>query len=79
MLNNAINTLADISAGTRNEDGKSKKHKTYEEQNAHCILPDGSHRKCKKGCRTETARDENASGPKKWNVNKKGKESKGKK
>ena len=79
VLNNAIHTLAGISAGTRNENGKSKKRKTYEEQNAHCILPDGSHHEHKKGHRTEAARDENVSGPKKQNVNKKGKGSKGKK
>lgn len=81
VLNTAINTLAGISAGTRKEleDDKSKKRKTYEEQNAHCILPDGSRRERKKGRRTEAAGDENASGPKKRNVNKKGKGSKGKK
>jgi hypothetical protein len=78
-INNATNTLPGISAGTGKEDEKSKKRKTYEEQNAHCILPEGSHRERKKGRRTEGAGDENIPGPKKRNVNKKGKRSTGKK
>ena len=60
------------------EEDKSKKRKTYEEQNSHCILPEGSRRQRKKR-RTEDAVDGNTSGPKKRNANKKGKGSKEKK
>lgn len=58
------------------ENDKSKKRKTYEEQNSHCILPDGSQR-IRKSRRTEGAEDDNT-GPKKRNASKKGK-AKGKK
>ena len=60
------------------EDDKSKKRKTYEEQNSHCILPEGSRRQ-RKIRRAEDAEDGDTSGPKKRNANKKGKGSKGKK
>ena len=58
-------------------DDISKKHKSYEEQNAHCILPEGS-RRARKGRHIEGAEDENTAGPKKRNanVNKKGKKGK---
>jgi hypothetical protein len=59
-------------------DDKSKKRKTYEEQNAHCILPEGSLRACK-GRRIEGPEDENTAGPKKRNAKGKGKGSRGKK
>ena len=57
---------------------KSKKRKSYEEQNAHCILPEGS-RRAHKGHRIEGAEDENAAGQtvKKQNAKEKG--SRGKK
>jgi hypothetical protein len=59
-------------------DDKSKKRKSYEEQNAHCILPEGS-RRARKGRRIEGAEDENAAGltVKKRNAKEKG--SRGKK
>src|SRR5271168_2706295 len=59
-------------------DDKSKKHKSYEEQNAHCILPEGS-RRARKGRCIEGAEDENAAGltVKKRNAKEKG--SRGKK
>jgi hypothetical protein len=59
-------------------DAKSKKRKSYEEQNAHCILPEGS-RRARKGRRIEGAEDENAAGltVKKRNAKEKG--SRGKK
>jgi hypothetical protein len=57
-------------------DDKSKKRKTYEEQNAHCILPEGS-RRARKGRRIEGAEDENTAGLKKQNAKEKG--SRGKK
>src|SRR5271155_3932574 len=59
-------------------DDKSKKRKSYEEQNAHCILPEGS-RRARKGRRIEGAKDENAAGltVKKRNAKEKG--SRGKK
>ena len=58
----------------------SKKHKSYEERNAHCILPEGSNHACN-GRRIEGTENENIAGPKKQSmkVNKKGKGSKGKK
>jgi hypothetical protein len=55
---------------TRSGDDRSKKRKTYEEENAHCILPEGSCRARKKGNR-KGAEDENTAGPKKRNANKK--------
>ena len=84
-LNTATNTLR-VSDGTRTVgksmevDDNSKKRKSYEEQNAHCILPEGSHR-ARKSRRVEGAEEENTAGPKKrnTNTNKKGKGSKGKK
>jgi hypothetical protein len=76
--NGAINTLPSVSDGGGTED-KSRKRKTYEEQNTDCILPDGSRRERKKSRRTEGAEDENTPSLKKQNVNKKGKRSKGKK
>jgi hypothetical protein len=76
LQNNAMNT-SDVTDGTSNaSQQENKKRKTYEEQNSHCILPEGSHRK-RKPRLTEGAEDENT-GPKKRNANKKGK-SKGKK
>jgi hypothetical protein len=79
-LGTATNTLPSGTCGTTKEDDKSKKRKSYEEQNAHCILPDGS-RRPRKSRRIEGAEDENMAGPKKRdaNANKKGKGSKGKK
>jgi hypothetical protein len=82
-LNTATNTLCvtDGTDGTRKEgDDDSKKRKSYEERNAHRILPEGS-RRSRKSRRIEGAEDENKAGPKKRNanVNKKGKGSKGKK
>jgi len=68
----------DVSGMCREEDERSKKRKTYEEQNAHCILPEGSQRTRKKGRRTEGAEGEITTGPKKRNANKKGNGSKGK-
>jgi hypothetical protein len=59
-------------------DNKYKKRKTYEEQNVHCILPEGS-RRARKGRRTEGTEDENTAGPKKRNAKGKGKGSRGKK
>ena len=66
--------------GTNEEGGNSKKRKSYEERNAHCILPEGV-RRARKGRRMEGAEDENNSAPKKrnTNANKKGKGNKGKK
>ena len=71
--------VTDGMEGTEGGDN-SKKHKSYEEQNAHSILPEGSHCTCK-GCHIEGAENENVTGPKKqsMNANKKGKGSKGKK
>ena len=40
---------------------KSKKRKSYKEQNAHCILPEGSCR-ARKGHCIEGAKDENTAG-----------------
>ena len=58
----------------------SKKRKSYEEQNAHCVLPEGS-RRARKGRHIEGAHDENTPCPKKRNTNtdKKGKGNKGRK
>lgn len=79
LQNNAMNTSG-VTNGTdlpsQQENDKSKKRKTYEERNSHCILPEGSRRN-RKPRLTEGAEDENT-GPKKRNANKKGK-SKGKK
>ena len=88
-LSTATNTLpSDVTDGTSGTFGtpgtakedRSKKRKSYEERNAHCILPDGS-RRPRKSRRIEGAEDENMAGPKKrnTNANKKGKVSKGKK
>ena len=76
-LNTATNTLhvTDGNDGTSEEGvDNSKKRKSYEERNAHCILPEGS-RRARKGRCIEGAEDENTGGPKKRNanVNKKGK------
>ena len=82
-LNTATNMLC-VTDGTdgmsKEEDDNSKKRKSYEERNAHRILPEGSRRQ-RKSRRIEGAEDENKAGPKKRNanVNKKGKGSKGKK
>ena len=78
-LNTATNTLPNVSDGMSKEDDKSRKRKTYKEQNTHCILLEGSRCECKKSCRTTGAEDENTPGVKKQNMNKKGKGSKGKK
>lgn len=78
-LNTATNTSPSVSDGMSKEDDKSRKRKTYEEQNTHCILPEGSRRDRKKSRRTVGAEDENTPGLKKQNVNKKGKGTKGKK
>ena len=77
MLNTATNTLPSVSDGTSKEDDTSRKHKTYEEQNTHCILPEGSRCECKKS--RKSAEDENTPGLKKQDMKKKGKRSKGKK
>jgi hypothetical protein len=83
----ALNTATNMSGVTDGTDGtsmegddNSKKRKSYEERNAHCILPEGS-RRARKGRRIEGAENENTAGPKKRNanVNKKGKGGKGKK
>jgi hypothetical protein len=74
-LNTATNTMSSSGAanGTSDqEEDRLKKRKTYEEQNAHCILPEGS-RRSRKSRRIEGAEDENAPGPKKRNGAKKGK------
>jgi hypothetical protein len=88
-LKTATNTLR-VSDGTAqySTDGKSKevddnskKRQTYEERNAHCILPEGT-RRPRKSRRIEGAEEENTAGPAKkrnTNTNKKGKGSKGKK
>ena len=83
-LNTTTNMLpsgiTDGTDGTTKEDDKFKKRKSYEERNAHCILPEGS--RCpRKSRRIEGAENEKTAGPKKRNanVNKKGKGSKGKK
>ena len=83
-VNNATNTVmlptGNPTEGTNEEGGNSKKRKSYEERNAHCILPEGV-RRARKGRRMEGAEDENNSAPKKrnTNANKKGKGNKGKK
>ena len=79
LQNNTTNTsgVTDrTSDASQQENDKSKKHKTYEERNSHCILPEGTCRK-RKPHLTEGAEDENT-GSKKWSANKKEK-SKGKK
>ena len=73
VLNTAMNTIPSATS----QQGNDKKRKTYEEQNSHCILPEGSHRS-RKARRTENAAEENVSGPKKRNANK-GKGIRGKK
>ena len=55
-----------------------KKCKTYEEQNTHCILPEGLRHARKKGHHTEGAEGENTAGPKKANAKQKGRGKKGK-
>ena len=79
LQNNTTNTsgVTDrTSDASQQENDKSKKRKTYEERNSHCILPEGT--RCKHKPRlTEGAKDENT-GSKKRSVNKKEK-SKGKK
>ena len=91
-LNTATNKLR-VSDGTAqySTDGKSKevddnskKRQSYEERNAHCILPEGS-RRARKSRRIEGAEEENTAGragpakKRNTNTNKKGKGSKGKK
>jgi hypothetical protein len=75
-LNAATNTMQSGEiGGTGGEDqgDKFKKRKTYEERNAHCILPEGSRRARKPRC---TEDDENTADAKKRNTNKKRKERK---
>jgi hypothetical protein len=74
----ALNTATNSMPCSEQGDDKSKKRKTYEEQNAHCILPEGSLR-ARKGRRIVGAEDENTDGPKKRNAKGKGKGSRGKK
>jgi hypothetical protein len=76
-LSAATNTMQSGEIGETgggDQGDKLKKRKTYEEQNAHCILPEGS-RRARKLRRTE-GEDENTAGAKKRNTNKKGKGSK---
>jgi hypothetical protein len=68
LIPNATDGLSRI----QEQEDRSKKRKTYEEQNSHCILPEGSRRQ-RKIRRTEDAEDGHTSGPKKRNANKKGK------
>ena len=85
-VNSATNTVmlptGNPTKGTNEEGDNSKKRKSYEERNAHCILPEGV-RRARKGRRMEGAEDENNTAPKKRNTNananKKGKGNKGKK
>ena len=85
-VNSATNTVmlptGNPTKGTNEEGDNSKKRKSYEERNAHCILPEGV-RHARKGRRMEGAEDENNTAPKKRNTNananKKGKGNKGKK
>jgi hypothetical protein len=71
-LNTATNALpSGVTEGACMEgNDKSKKRKTYEERNAHCILPEGARRGRKKARRTQGAEDENTPAPKKRNANK---------
>ena len=81
-VNSATNTVMlptgnptkGMNEGMKEGEVISKKRKSYEERNAHCILPNGV-RRARKGRRMEGAEDENTAAPKKrnTNANKKGK------
>ena len=70
-LHPALPTSLPLASTTASD---SKKRKSYEEQNAHCVLPEGS-RRARKSRHIEGADDENTPRPKKRNTNtdKKGK------